>query len=158
MTIQRDHSVTRPRSAALELDEIVDVIKAVGHPARFRTLAMLREGSLCVCQIASALGLPASTVSGYLSDLRRARLVAEDRRGKWVHYRLSGRASVTRLVRELFRLAADNPEIREDARVVSELRRIPVDDLCRAGLDLSAVGVTPVPAAGGAKGRGPRHA
>jgi arsenate reductase/ArsR family transcriptional regulator len=119
-------------------------------------VAMLGDGELCVCQLTSVLGLSGSTVSAHLSDLRRARLVSEEKRGKWVYYRLSEDESMRRLVHEVLGLLADDPQLREDARVIEALRSVPVDDLCRAGLDLTAVGVKPL-ARLAAEGRIPRH-
>ena len=49
-------------------------------------------------------------------------------------------------VEEVLRLVADDPQLREDASVIEALRAIPVDELCRAGLDLTAVGLKPLPA------------
>jgi hypothetical protein len=46
-------------------------------------------------------------------------------------------------VREVLRVVEDDPQLREDAGVIEALREIPVGDLCRAGLDLTAVGVKP---------------
>jgi DNA-binding transcriptional ArsR family regulator len=138
------------------LSAVVEVAKALGHPARLRMVAMLQDGELCVCQLTSVLGLSGSTVSAHLSDLRRARLVSEEKRGKWVYYRLSDDESMRGLVHEVLRLLADDPQLREDARVIEALRGVPVDDLCRAGLDLIAVGVKPL-ARVAAKGRIPRH-
>jgi ArsR family transcriptional regulator, arsenate/arsenite/antimonite-responsive transcriptional repressor len=139
------------------LAAFVEVAKALGHPARLRAVAMMRDGELCVCQLTSVLGLSRSTVSAHLSDLRRARLVAEEKRGKWVYYRLSDDDSMRRLITEVLRLLTGDPQLREDARVIDALRSVPVDDLCRAGLDLTAVGVRPL-ACAPAKGRTPRHA
>jgi ArsR family transcriptional regulator len=138
------------------LGAVVEVAKALGHPARLRMVAMLRDGELCVCQLTSVLGLSASTVSAHLSDLRRARLVSEEKRGKWVYYRLSDDQSMRRLITEVLRLLTDDPRLREDARVIDALRSVPVDDLCRARLDLTAVGVKPL-ARLAARGRIPRH-
>jgi len=138
------------------LAAFVELAKALGHPARVRMVAMLRDGELCVCQLTSVLGLAGSTVSAHLSDLRRARLVSEQKRGKWVYYRLSEDESMRRFVNEVLRLLADDPQLREDARVIQALRAVPVDDLCRAGLDLIAVGVKPL-ARITPKGRNPRH-
>jgi arsenate reductase/ArsR family transcriptional regulator len=137
--------------------EFVEVAKALGHPGRLRMLAMLRDGPLCVCQITSVLGLSGSTVSAHLSDLRRARLVAEQKLGKWVHYRLTDDASMRGLVRDVLRLVGGDPQLFEDARVIDAVRAVPVDDLCRAGLDLAAVGVRPAPRAARARGRGHGH-
>ncbi len=127
------------------LGDLVEVTKALGHPARLRVLAMLRDGPLCVCQITSVLDLAGSTVSVHLSELRRAGLVAEQKRGKWVHYRLTTTGRLGRLLRHVLRLVDDDPQIRNDVRVIEELRTIPVDELCRAGLDLRAVGVKRAP-------------
>lgn len=125
------------------LDDFVEAAKALAHPGRLRVLAMLRGGALCVCQITSVLELAGSTVSAHLSDLRRARLVTEQKRGKWVQYRLTQDDSLGRVVREALRLVENDPQIREDARVIEALREIPVDELCRVGLDLAAIGVRP---------------
>ncbi len=127
--------------SAVGLDEFVEVAKALGNPARLRILAMLRNGSLCVCQITSVLRFSGSTVSAHLSELRRAGLVTEQKRGKWVHYRLSEEPPLRRVLDDVLRLVADDGQLREDARVIEAVREIPVDDLCRAGLDLAAVGV-----------------
>jgi hypothetical protein len=61
-----------------------------------------------------------------------------------------------RLISEVLRLLTDDPQLREDARVIEALRSVPVDELCRAGLDLTAVGVKPR-ARVRAKGGTPRH-
>lgn len=133
----------RSPTTAAGLDGLVDAARALGHHSRVRILAMLHDGPLCVCQITAVLGLSGSTVSAHLSDLRRAGLAAEQKRGKWVHYRLSDDPARRRVVREVLRLVRDDPTLGEDARVIAALRGIPVAELCRAGRDLSAVGVKP---------------
>lgn len=152
----RTTGTTAAFSPPAVLAAFVAVAKALGHPARLRMVAMLRGGELCVCQLTSVLRLSGSTVSAHLSDLRRARLVVEQKRGKWVYYRLSDDESMRRLLNEVLRLLTDDPQLREDARVIEALRSVPVDDLCRAGLDLTAVGVKPL-ARVPAKRRTPRH-
>jgi DNA-binding transcriptional ArsR family regulator len=124
------------RAAAL-----VEMAKALGHQARLRILAMLREGPLCVCQITSVLGLASSTVSEHLSELRRAGWVFEEKRGKWVFYQLTETEPLRQLAEAILQLVGADPQLREDAEVIRALRTVPVDDLCRAGLDLAAVGV-----------------
>ena len=144
-------------SASVTLDEFVEVAKALGHPSRVRVLAMLRDGPLCVCQITSVLGVAVSTVSAHLSDLRHARLLAEQKRGRWVHYRLTEHEPLRRLVVKVLGLMADDRQLDEDARLIAALREVPVDDLCRAGLDLVAVGVKPASKEAPAKGRSHGH-
>lgn len=123
------------------LPGVVGAVKALAHPGRLRILAMLREGDLCVCQMTAVLGLAASTVSSHLSDLRRAGFVTERKHGKWVHYHVVSTGALAGVVRQVLRLVADDDQLREDAHVVAGLREVPLDDLCRAGLDLKAVGV-----------------
>ena len=135
--------MTVSNSGGANLDELVAVAKALGHPGRLRMLAMLRGGQLCVCQLTSVLKSSGSTVSEHLSELRRAGLVLERKRGRWVHYRLTDDHSLRGLVIRLLRLVSDDPQIVEDARVVEAVRAIPVDVLCGAGLNLAAVGVQP---------------
>lgn len=125
------------------LSRFVDVGKALGHPVRLRMLAMLRDGDLCVCQFTAILGLANSTVSAHLAELRRAGLVTERKEGRWVHYELTTHPTLARLVGDVLAGIRNDPVISEDRRLVQALRRVPTDVLCRAGLDLQAVGVKP---------------
>jgi hypothetical protein len=45
------------------------------------------------------------------------------------------------LVHEVLALAEADRQFREDAHLIRSLRRIPVETLCRVGLDLTAVGI-----------------
>ena len=132
-------------SARTMLPALVDAVKALAHPGRLRMLAMLRGGDLCVCQMTAVLEHAASTVSSHLSDLRRAGLVTERKDGKWVHYHLVDTGPLADLVSRTLRLAAGDDRLRQDARVVEDLRRVPLETLCRGGFDLQASGVLPAP-------------
>ena len=59
------------------LDSAVAIARALGHPARLRTVAVLRSGELCVCQVTEVLKLAPSTVSAHLKELKRAGLIVE---------------------------------------------------------------------------------
>jgi arsenate reductase/ArsR family transcriptional regulator len=133
------------------LPTLVDAVKALAHPGRLRMLAMLRGGDLCVCQMTAVLDLAPSTVSSHLSDLRRAGLVAERKSGKWVHYRLATTGPLAELVREALRLADADERLRQDMRVVDDIRRIPLVTFCRTG------GTLPPRTAGPARGPRPRR-
>lgn len=65
------------------------VFKALGHPARVGIVRRLSEGERCVCDLVEASGLGWSTVSRHLSVLRAAGVVADEKRGLQVFYRLS---------------------------------------------------------------------
>ena len=108
--------------------------KAVAHPARLRLLAMLRDGPLCVCQMTAVLQLATSTVSGHLLELKRGGLVAEEKRGKWVAYRLRADGPFTRLLDEALALVADDPVAAADRDAVRGVTAVPVEAFCRSGL------------------------
>lgn len=121
------------------LARLVQTHKAIGHPVRLRLLAMLRSGPLCVCQMTVVVKLAASTVSEHLAELRRAGLVVERKDGRWVEYRLAGPAIRDGVLDAIWPLLNEDAESRADAILVKELRRIPVDELCRANLDLRRI-------------------
>lgn len=117
------------------LDAAVAAAGALGHPARVRTVAMLRSGELCVCQITAVLELAPSTVSAHLKELRRAGLVAERKVGRWVHFGLAEEPAARAWIAAALDAAADDPQLAADARLVAALRILPVEDLCRSGFD-----------------------
>jgi len=144
----------RADPAGTTLPGLVDAAKAMAHPGRLRILAMLEGGDLCVCQLTAVLELAASTVSSHLSDLRRAGLVTERKSGKWVHYHLIDAGPLAELVRRALRLIGEDDRLGRDARVVDDLRRIPLETLCSAGFDRTTVGLLPRPSPIARRGAG----
>jgi ArsR family transcriptional regulator len=76
---------------ATDRAEDAGLFKALGDPHRLRILATLARAvdEVCVCDFTSALPLNQPTVSHHLKILRDAGLVACERRGTWVYYRLA---------------------------------------------------------------------
>ncbi|WP_411082732.1 ArsR/SmtB family transcription factor [Streptomyces sp. cmx-18-6] len=71
--------------------ELASVFKALGDPVRLRLLSMIasrRGGEVCVCDLTPAFDLSQPTISHHLKLLKQAGLVASERRGTWVYYRL----------------------------------------------------------------------
>lgn len=66
-----------------------DVFKALGHPARVTIVQALTSEERCVCELVEKVGLGWSTVSRHLSVLRKAGIIADDKRGLQVFYRLT---------------------------------------------------------------------
>lgn len=126
------------------LARTVAITKALAHPARLRILAMLGDGDLCVCQIAAVLELAPSTASAHLAELRRADLLTERKDGKWVHYALTRQPPLSSVIADLLTSIEHDPRVCEDRRLALALRQVPTEVLCRAGLDLDAVGVRPI--------------
>lgn len=65
------------------------VFKALGHPARVAMVRHLSAGEHCVCDLVERVGLGWSTVSRHLAILREAGVVADEKRGQQVFYRLT---------------------------------------------------------------------
>jgi DNA-binding transcriptional ArsR family regulator len=129
--------MTKPTS----LTQMVDVYKALGHPVRLRILAMLGTGELCACQITAVLKLAASTVSAHLSELRRAGVLVERKEGRWVIFRHSDDEQARALIASALASLSGDTRVEADARIVKRLRRVSVEKLCRAELDLARVGI-----------------
>ncbi len=81
-------------TAPLSEDQAVEpakVFKALGDPVRLRLLSMIASragGEVCVCDLTPAFDLSQPTISHHLKLLREAGLIASERRGTWVYYRL----------------------------------------------------------------------
>ena len=117
------------------LDTTVAAARALGHPARLRTVAMLRSGELCVCQITEVLKLAPSTVSAHLKELKQAGLVSERKDGRWVYFDLIDDEGTRSWIEVALSGLVHDPQIEADDLLVDELRRLPVEDLCRFGYE-----------------------
>jgi DNA-binding transcriptional ArsR family regulator len=65
-----------------------EIFKALGDPTRLRLLTALGQAELCVCDLATLVGISESAASHQLRLLRALRLVRARRDGRMVHYRL----------------------------------------------------------------------
>ena len=79
--------------------DLITVCKALGDPTRVKILELLKargrsccdlvaasERGLCACDIEDAVGLSKAAVSHHMAQLRRAGLVTQEKRGRWVFY------------------------------------------------------------------------
>jgi DNA-binding transcriptional ArsR family regulator len=114
--------------------DVLDVTKALADGNRLRVLMALAGGELCVCQIIELLGLAPSTVSKHLSILHRAGLVEARKEGRWMYYRLPGRAA-SKTVREALawvqRHLEETPQVVSDARTLKKILCTNREALCR---------------------------
>jgi DNA-binding transcriptional ArsR family regulator len=124
------------------LKSTVRTHKALAHPARLRIVAMLRAGELCACQITAVLDLAPSTVSAHLAELRRAGLLVERKDGRWIHYRLAESARATDVFVPLWLHLKGDGQIAADDAVVKRLRAVPVEQVCRADMDLERLAIS----------------
>ncbi len=65
---------------------LTGLLKALGDQTRLRILNLLREESLCVCELEYILGISQSNASRHLDKLRNAGLVDCTQKAQWRHF------------------------------------------------------------------------
>lgn len=70
------------------LDSAGDILRALAAPVRIALVLQLRESQRCVHELVDALGVPQPLVSQHLRILKSAGVVAGERSGREVMYRL----------------------------------------------------------------------
>ena len=78
----RRASLLGPRT----VEALAETFRVLGDPTRVRILDALEGGELCVCDIASLVGISESAASHQLRLLRGMRLVRPRRAGRLVYY------------------------------------------------------------------------
>ena len=76
----------------MNLRERAMVFKALGHPARLAVVDRLALGECCVCELLEPTEfrkLSGPTVSQHLLVLKNAGVIADEKRGKKIFYRLA---------------------------------------------------------------------
>ncbi|CQD17169.1 ArsR family transcriptional regulator [Mycobacterium lentiflavum] len=71
------------------LDDAGELLRALAAPVRIAIVLQLRESQRCVHELVDALGVPQPLVSQHLKILKAAGVVAGERSGREVLYRLA---------------------------------------------------------------------
>jgi ArsR family transcriptional regulator len=90
--------------------------RAVSDHTRLRILNLLLGGETCVCDLVDILQVPQPTASRHLAYLRKAGLVAAQKRGLWMYYSLIPAKSLfhKRLIHCVASCVEEMPELRRD--------------------------------------------
>src|SRR2546428_3512347 len=81
----------RTRLGRDDAEALATAFKAIADPGRLRLLSYIAGqpgAEACVCNLVQPLGLAQPTVSHHLKVLTEAGLLARERRGTWMFYRL----------------------------------------------------------------------
>lgn len=78
-----------------QVASLAETFRALGDPTRVRILDALSKDELCVCDLATLLGLTESAVSHQLRLLRALRLVRARRDGRMMFYAIDDQHIVT---------------------------------------------------------------
>ena len=96
-------------------DELL-FFRALADYTRLRLLNLMGDGEVCVCFFVEVLKLNQPKISRHLAYLRRARMVAARREGKWMHYRIVEPQSehAARIFREVRAWLREDEDMRRD--------------------------------------------
>jgi len=68
--------ITKTTGFTTETNEMAEILKALGHPARLEIVKFLMASSSCICgDIVEVLPLAQSTVSKHLSELKKVGII-----------------------------------------------------------------------------------
>ena len=70
------------------MNQLTNIFKILSDETRVRIIILLYQEELCVCELSGILDVPQSRISKNLSKLRDLNLVADERKEKFVFYRL----------------------------------------------------------------------
>lgn len=100
---------------SLQLDIMVDVLKAAAEPSRLRILTLLMRGDLTVSDLTQILGQSQPRVSRHLRLLSEAQLINRYQEGAWAYFRLVDNEEYGAIIREILqRLDEADPLIERD--------------------------------------------
>lgn len=79
--------ITKTKGFSKTTNEMAEILKAIGHPARLSIMAYLAEQSSCICNdIVDELPLAQPTISRHLSELKKVGLIKGSIDGKNICY------------------------------------------------------------------------
>ena len=116
----------------MNLDHLLNGLRAVAEPSRLRILAVLARNELTVSELTTVLVQSQPRISRHLKLLHEAGLIERAREGAWVFYRLAGRGAGADLVRALLgRLDPGDDVTARDIARLEQVRTARLDQATR---------------------------
>ena len=115
------------------MHSLLAITRALSDENRVRALLSLKDQGICVCQLIELLHLAPSTVSKHLLILKQAGLAVGQKKGRWMYYRLPGRAAAPVVRRALLwvrRTLHEDPRIQKDALRMKKIMGTDRQALC----------------------------
>jgi len=75
-----------------DAEQLAGTLKALADPVRLRILNLIAaqpDGEACVCYLTEPIGLSQPTMTHHLQILHGAGLLAREKRGAWVYYKIT---------------------------------------------------------------------
>ena len=97
------------------MNQLINVFKILSDETRLRIVVLLAQQELCVCQLCGILDVTQPKVSKNLSKLRDMNLVVDDRKEKFVYYRLkTNNAVLTNSIENILKSMEEYPQLITD--------------------------------------------
>lgn len=71
------------------MENLTAFAQALADGTRWRIVRLVFDEPMCVCELADILGMPQSSVSTHIQIIRKSGMLENERRGKWIYYRLA---------------------------------------------------------------------
>ena len=118
------------------MEEYLNVFKALACKMRIRILRILQQAGkgLCVCEIMDALEENQYNVSRHLKVLKYAGLVKDEKKGKWIEYRLvePKNSFYEKLYEAIYQI--QEKEYRDDFKRLEARLALRKNDVCVIGI------------------------
>ncbi|HMO49670.1 MAG TPA: metalloregulator ArsR/SmtB family transcription factor [Kiritimatiellia bacterium] len=96
MTTTHSPTSSRGRLPIALLERMAMMLRVLAHPHRLKIIEMLEsDAEATVSRIHAGLGLPQAATSQHLNHMKKVGLLASERRGKEVWYRIADARALT---------------------------------------------------------------
>jgi len=103
------------------MNQLTNIFKILSDENRLRMIILLYQEELCVCELSGILGIPQPRVSQNLSKLRDMNLVDDERKEKFIFYKLKNENKVfMKTLKNIMDDFDDYPRLVEDRKRLSD--------------------------------------
>ncbi|MGM0397195.1 MAG: ArsR/SmtB family transcription factor [Bacillota bacterium] len=103
------------------MDQLTNIFKVLSDQTRLRVVVMLYKEELCVCELVGVLDVSQPKISKSLSKLRDLNLVEDDRKEKFVFYKLKkDNLMLNKIIEQILENKDEYPQLAEDMERLAE--------------------------------------
>lgn len=108
----------------IQIGKLSRILKALGDPNRLGIVLFIGKESRSVTEIINTMDLPQTLVSFHLRTLREAGIVATDRDGPFIYYRLSDTALMDILAKFAQQGASQEALTEEPRKLMGKVKKM----------------------------------
>src|SRR5690554_5940082 len=102
------------------MNNLINIFKILSDETRFRILLLLKEESLCVCELCDILETAQPTISKNLSKLKDLGYVSDKRKDKYVFYELNNIELLNKILSDILDSSNLSPVIESDRKKLKD--------------------------------------